>query len=59
MPITGADKKELQQLDVEAKKFFESFSKALEKQDATEAAMHIAPNIANDSARDKGCGVSS
>ncbi|MFM1557418.1 MAG: hypothetical protein ACKJR1_13090 [Limisphaerales bacterium] len=43
MPITGADKKELQQLDVEAKKFFESFSKALEKQDATEAAMHIAP----------------
>ena len=43
MPITGADKKELQQLDVEAKKFFESFSKALEKQDAAEAAMHIAP----------------
>ena len=43
MPITGADKKELQQLDVEAKKFFESFSKALGKQDATEAAMHIAP----------------
>ena len=43
MPITGADKKELQQLDVEVKKFFESFSKALEKQDATEAAMHIAP----------------
>ena len=41
--LMGADKKELQQLDIEAKKFFESFSKALEKQDATEAVMHIAP----------------
>ena len=39
----GADKKELQQLDVEAKKFFESFSKALENQDSTQAAMYIAP----------------
>jgi len=43
MSLSGADKKELQQLDVEAKKFFESFSKALAKQDAAEAAMHIAP----------------
>ena len=41
--LVGADKKELQQLDVEAKKFFESFSKALENQDSTQAAMHIAP----------------
>ena len=43
VPLMGADKKELQQLDVEAKKFFESFSKALENQDSTQAAMHIAP----------------
>ena len=43
VPLIEADKKEFQQLDVEAKKFFESFSKALEKQDATEAVMHIAP----------------
>ena len=34
VPLMGADKKELEQLDVETKKFFESFSKALEKQDA-------------------------
>jgi hypothetical protein len=38
----GTDKKELQQLHVEAKKFFESFSKAREKQESTQAAMHIA-----------------
>ena len=39
----GADKKELQQLDVEAKKFFGSFSRALENQNSTQAARHIAP----------------
>ncbi len=41
--LMGADKKELQQLDVEAKKFFGSFSRALENQNSTQAAMHIAP----------------
>ena len=43
LPSIGTDKEEVQQLNVETKKFFESFSKALEKQDATEAVMHIAP----------------
>ena len=43
VPLMGADKKELEQLDVETKKFFESFSKALEKQDAGEAVIHVAP----------------
>ena len=43
LPSTGTDREEVQQLNVEAKKFFESFSKALEKQDAAEAVMHIAP----------------
>ena len=41
--LMGTDKKELQQLHVEAKKFFESFSRALEKQESIQAAMHIAP----------------
>ena len=43
VPLIEADKKELQQLDVEARKFFESFSKALGNQDSTRATMHIAP----------------
>jgi len=41
--VLGADKGDLDKLKLEAEKFFASFSKALEKQDATEAVMHIAP----------------
>jgi hypothetical protein len=43
LPSIGTDKEEVQQLNVETKKFFESFSKALEKQDAGEAVIHVAP----------------
>ena len=42
-PLKAADKGDLGKLELETKKFFESFSKALEKQDAAEAVMHIAP----------------
>ena len=43
IPLTGADEKELQQLDSEAKKFFMSFTKALQKQEADGAVKHVAP----------------
>jgi len=42
-PLMGADKGGLGKLKLEAKEFFESFSKALEKQDAGEAVIHVAP----------------
>ena len=42
-PLAESKFKDQNQLELAAKKFFESFSKALEKQDATEAVMHIAP----------------
>ena len=43
IPLTGADEKKLQQLDSEAKKFFMSFTKALQKQEADGAVKHVAP----------------
>ena len=43
LPLTGADNEELKFLELEAKQFFKGFSKALEKDDSTEASMHIAP----------------
>ena len=43
LPLTGADNEKLKLLELEAKQFFKVFSKALEKDDSTEASMHIAP----------------
>jgi len=41
--VVGDGKGDFDKLELEAKKFFESFSKALEKHDAADAAMHVAP----------------
>ena len=41
--VLGAGRGDFDKLELEAKKFFEPFSKALEKHDAADATMHVTP----------------
>lgn len=41
--VAEAGKNEPRQLDVEARKFFKLFTRALEQQEASEAVKHVAP----------------
>ena len=43
LPFAEAGKNEPRQLDVEARKFFKLFTRALEQQEASEAVKHVAP----------------